>query len=80
MFADCGRMMLQEFDTKERCLRWCINKTLGIRHSIKLLSKEKDSLMIRTPIVNEIVTIYGDEDEIKWLHLELTKEDAYTYK
>lgn len=80
MFADLGRMMPQQFDTKERCLRWCINKQLGIKHSLRLLNKEKDSLMIRTPITNENVTIYGEPDEIVWLHLELVKADAYTYK
>lgn len=80
MFADLGRMMPQEFDNKERCARWCQNKQLGIRHSIKLLTKEKDSLTIRTPITNEIVTIYGEPDEIQWLHLELVKSDSYTYK
>ena len=80
MFADLGRMMPQEFDNKERCARWCKNKSLGIRHSIKLLSKEKDSLMIRTPLTNEIVTIYGEAEEIQWLHLELVKLELYTYK
>lgn len=79
MFADCGRMMKQDFDTKERCLRWCQNKQLGLRHSIKLLSKEKECLIVRTPITNEIITIYGEPDEIRWLHLELVKCDAYTY-
>ena len=80
MFADLGRMMPQEFDNRERCLRWCINKQLGLKHSLRLLSKEKDSLMIRTPITNENVTIYGEPEEISWLHLELVKADAYTYK
>lgn len=80
MFADLGRLQPQQFDTKERCLRWCINKQLSLKHSLRLLSKEKDSLMIRTPITNENVTIYGDPDEIVWLHLELVKADAYTYK
>lgn len=80
MFADLGRMMPQEFNSKERCLQWCKNKQLGLKHSLRLLSKEKESLMIRTPITNENVTIYGEPDEISWLHLELVKADAYTYK
>ena len=80
MFADLGRMMPQEFDNKERCVSWCRNKQLGLKHSIMLLAKERESLMIRTPITNEIVTIYGEPDEIQWLHLELVKSDSYTYK
>ena len=80
MFADLNRLMPQEFDTKERCLRWCQNKQLGLKHSLKLLYKEKDSLSIRTPITNENVTIYGEPEEITWLHIELVKSDSYTYK
>ena len=80
MFADLGRLMPQEFDNKERCARWCKNKSLGMRHSIKLLAKEKDSLMLRTPLTNEIVTIYGEPSEIQWLHVELVKSELYTYK
>lgn len=80
MFADLGRMMPQEFNNKERCLKWCQNKQLGLKHSLKLLSKERDMLMIRTPITNEIVSIYGEPDEINWLHIELVKSDSYSYR
>lgn len=80
MFADLGRFMPQEFDSKERCLVWCKSKQLGLKHSLRLLAIEKDYLIIRTPIVNEDVYIYGEPEEIKWLHLELVKADAYTYK
>lgn len=80
MFCDLGRLMPQEFNSKERCLAWCKNKQLGLRHSLKLLAKEKEMLVIRTPLTNEIVNIYGEPDEIQWLHLELVKADAYTYR
>lgn len=79
MFADLGRLMPQEFNDKERCLQWCRNKQLGLKHSIRLLNKEKESIMIKTPITNEIITIYGEPDEINWLHIELVKSDSYTY-
>lgn len=79
MFADLGRLMPQEFNDKNRCLQWCRNKQLGLKHSIRLLNKEKESLMIKTPITNEIITIYGEPEEINWLHIELVKSDSYTY-
>lgn len=80
MFADLGRLMPQEFNSKERCAQWCRNKQLGLKHSLKLLSKEKECLVLRAPITNEIISIYGEPDEISWLHLELVKSDSYTYK
>ena len=80
MFADLGRKMPQEFNSKERCLQWCKDKSLGMRHSVKLLSKERECLMVRTPITNEIVNIYGEPEEIQWLHLELVKAEIYTYR
>ena len=80
MYVDIGRTLPQEFNTKERCLQWCKNKQLGLKHSLKLLEIKDDVLVIRTPITNENVYIYGDKDEIRWLHIELVKADAYTYK
>ena len=80
MFADLGRMMPQEFNSKERCLQWCQNKQLGLRNSLRLLAKEKECLIFRAPITNEVVNIYGEPDEINWLHLELVKSSSYSYK
>ena len=80
MFAELGRLMPQEFNSKERCLQWCQNKQLGLKHSLKLLSKEKECLCFRAPITNENVFVYGEPEEIVWLHLELVKANAYTYK
>lgn len=80
MFADYGRQMPQEFNNKERCLQWLKGKQLRLPHSLKLLSKEKERLVIRTPITNEQLEIYGTFEEINWVHLELVKADAYTYK
>lgn len=79
MLVDLGRMMPQEFNNKERCLQWYKNKQLGLKHSLKLLSKEKDCMKIKTPITNEITVVYGEPEEIAWLHTELVKCDAYTY-
>lgn len=79
MFAKIRCRMPQEFNDKERCLSWCRSKQLGLKHSLRLLSKEQDMIMIRTPITNEIVEIYGDESEISWLVIELCKSDSFTY-
>ena len=73
MFVDIGRTLPQEFTSKELCLRWYKNKQLGLRNSLRLLSKERESMMIRTPITNENTIVYGTRDEISWLHLELEK-------
>lgn len=80
MYVELGRLMPQEFDTKERCLHWYKCKQLGLKHSLKLLLKEKDTMTIRTPITNEITIVHGEPEEIEWLHLELVKSDSFTYK
>ena len=78
MLADLGRFMPQEFADKEQCLEWLKNKQLGIKRSITLLSKDADWMVVRVPITNEIVKIYGDIDEIKWLHLAMVRNQMYT--
>lgn len=80
MLADLGRLMPQEFADKEQCLAWLKNKQLGIKRSITLLSKNDDWMMVRVPITNEIVKIYAEVDEIKWLHLAMVRNQMYTTK
>ncbi len=78
MLADLGRFMPQEFDSKEQCLRWLQNKQLGIRRSITLLAKCNDYMTVRVPITNEHINIYGEPDEIKWLHLAMVRNQMYS--
>ncbi len=80
MFVDYGRQMPQEFNNKERCLQYLKDKQFKLPHSLKLLSKEKERLVIRTPITNENLEVYGTFDEINWVHLELVKANSYSYK
>ena len=80
MFADLGRFMPQEFSNKEQCLQWLKDKQLGIRRSITLLGKQSDQLIVRTPITNENIQIFGEPEEIAWLHLQMVRERMYTTK
>lgn len=80
MFADLGRFMPQEFANKEQCLQWLKDKQLGIKRSITLLGKDVDQLTLRTPITNENVRIFGEPDEIAWLHLQMVREQMYRLK
>lgn len=80
MLADLGRVMPQEFRSKEQCLDWLKNKQLGIRRSITLLSKSDDWMSVRVPITNENINIHGDVEEIRWLHLAMVRNQMYTIK
>lgn len=80
MLADYGRLLPQEFNNKEQCLQWLKNKQLGTVRSIVLLSKNDDWLMVRVPITNENVAIYGEADEIAWLHLQMVRNQMYSTK
>lgn len=80
MFVDYGRQMPQEFNNKERCLQYLKDKQFKLPHSLKLLSKEKERLVIRTPITNENLEVYGTFEEINWVHIELVKANSYSYK
>ena len=56
------------------------DKQLGIKRSITLLGKDVDQLTLRTPITNENVRIFGEPDEIAWLHLQMVREQMYRLK
>ncbi len=78
MLAEYGRRLPQEFDSKEQCLAWLKNKQLGTVRSIVLISKNDDWLMVRVPITNENIGIYGETDEIAWLHLQMVRNQMYS--
>ncbi len=80
MLADYGRLLPQEFNNKEQCLQWLKNKQLGTVRSIVLISKNEDWMIVRVPITNENVTIYGEHDEIAWLHLQMVRNQMYSTK
>jgi len=80
MLADYGRFLPQEFNNKEQCLQWLKNKQLGTVRSITLLSKDDDWMIVRVPITNENITIYGDKNEIAWLHLQMVRNQMYSTK
>lgn len=80
VLADLGRMMPQEFASKEQCLQWLKNKQLGTKRSIVLLSKSTDWLAVRVPITNENINIHGEVDEIRWLHLAMVRNQMYALK
>ena len=80
MFAEYGRPFPQEFNNKEQCLHWLKNKQLGTVRSIVLLSKNDDWLMIRVPITNENISIYGEHSDITWLHLQMVRNQMYSTK
>lgn len=80
MLAEFGRLMPQEFSSKEQCLQWLKNKMLGTTRSITLLSKDADWMAVRVPITNENIEIHGEVDEIRWLHLALVRNQMYTTK
>lgn len=80
MFADFGRFRLEFDHNKERCLQWIKAKQLGMCNSITLLGKDSELLVIRTPITNEKVEIYGEANEIAWLHLQMVRNKMYILK
>ncbi len=79
MLADYGRMP-QTFTNKEQCLNWLKNKQLGMVRSIVLLSKDVDWMLIRVPVTNENVRLYGEPEEIAWLHLQMVRNQMYTIR
>lgn len=79
MYAKYGMAMPQEFNSKERCLEWLLSRQQGFKNSIKLIHKEKNKLVIKTPLLNEYLELYGDSDEVEWLHLSLLHSNAYTF-
>jgi hypothetical protein len=63
--------------TKEECLRHVESRCQNLKKSLKLITMDSEHLEVRCPLSGDYLEIVGSEQEINWLHAELTKRKWY---
>lgn len=53
-------------------LKVVMDKSLGIKRSIRLVEKDTEHLTIRCPVTGEYLDILGTADDIEWLFSQMT--------
>lgn len=69
-----------EFETRKQYADYIEERTLKIKHSLRFVEIDDEHLIVRCPVVGDYLEIVGTENEINWLHSELTKRELYRIK
>ena len=66
-----------DFNCKEKCLQYVVERCHNIRHSLRLVDMDDEHIRVRCPIVGDYLNIIGSEEDLKWLHNMLIEQSWY---
>lgn len=71
-----GTFIPYEYE-KHDALRHVEERCHGIKNSLRFIEMDNEHLCVRCPLSADYLDIVGTEEEINWLHSELTKRKWY---
>lgn len=66
-----------EFENKRKCYEYIVERSHGIKKSLKFIEMDAEHLKVRCPVSGDYLEIIGSEEDLNWLHSELTKKEIY---
>lgn len=66
-----------EFKNKQQVLVHLIDRCKGIKKSLRFTEMTNEHLRVRCPFSGDYLTITGTQEELDWLHGELTRQQWY---
>ena len=66
-----------EFSKKEDCLKYIIDRCHGIKKSLRFVEMDIEHLCVRCPISCDYLDICGTENELNWVHAQLSIKQWY---
>lgn len=66
-----------EFKDAHECLRHIESRCHGIKKSLTFVEMDNEHLELRCPLSGDYITVTGEQEELGWLHAELTKRRWY---
>lgn len=77
MIIFTGTFIPYEFDSKYDTLRHIESRCHGLKKSLRFIKMDNEHLEVRCPLSGDYLEIVGNEEELSWLHAELTKRKWY---
>lgn len=66
-----------EFENKREALDYIINRAINIKRSLRFVEMDTEHLIVRCPVSADYLEIVGTQEELNWLHIQLTKGNWY---
>lgn len=69
--------MPYEYSDKRDALKYIESCAQGIKKSVRLIEIDSEHLTVKCPLSTTYIDCVGSEEEVDWLHAELTKRKWY---
>lgn len=66
-----------EYENKYDVLKYIESRCHNLKKSLRFIELDNEHLEVRCPLSGDYLEIYGIEEDINWLHSELTKRNWY---
>lgn len=66
-----------EFDNKQECLKHVESRCHGLKKALRFIEMDNEHLTVRCPLSGDYLEIVGTEDDLNWLHSQLTIRGWY---
>lgn len=66
-----------EFRTKYETLEYLVGRCQGLKHSLRLVEKDKEHLTVRCPVSGDYLEVVGKYEELRWLDEQLSIRKWY---
>lgn len=66
-----------EFTDRRDCFKYVEERCHGLKKSLRFVEMDNEHLVVRCPLSGDYLEIVGEQEELDWLHAELTKRGWY---
>lgn len=72
-----GTYIPYEFEDKYKTLKHIEDRCHGLKKSLRFIEIDSEHLVVRCPLSADYLEIVGNQNELNWLHAELTRKQWY---
>lgn len=66
-----------EFSNRRDCYQHVVDRCHNLKKSLRFIEMDNEHLVVRCPLSGDYLEIVGSQEELDWLHAELTKKSWY---
>ncbi len=66
-----------QYVTRYETLRYVESRAQNLKHSIRLIQKDNEHLVLRCPLSGDYIDIIGEPSDIEWLNDKLNERKWY---
>lgn len=65
------------FSTKFELLEYLMSRSMNLKKCFRYVTRETGHLVLKCPVVNDMIGILGTEEEVSFIYNQLVKRDLW---